>query len=109
MSTGPNGKGGLVTDGGQKKDYPGIHSSGFRCVLVVAVRDHAVNSFFIFLGGLCFFVGHHTLFPIGARALLHGCLCTKSRLLWCSWWMVAAHCNPPVIDVWERLLDCILQ
>ncbi len=31
-SAAANGKGGEVTDGGQKKDYAGIHSSGFRYV-----------------------------------------------------------------------------
>jgi hypothetical protein len=31
-SAASNGKGGEVTEGGQKKDYAGIHSSGFRYV-----------------------------------------------------------------------------
>ena len=31
-SAASNGKGGEVAEGGQKKDYAGIHSSGFRYV-----------------------------------------------------------------------------
>jgi len=31
-SAASNGKGGDLTEGGQKKDYAGIHSSGFRYV-----------------------------------------------------------------------------
>ena len=37
-----NGKGGEMTEGGQKKDYAGIHSSGFRyvsCPLFLVVQD----------------------------------------------------------------------
>jgi ATP-dependent RNA helicase UAP56/SUB2 len=53
-STASNGKGGEMTEGSQKKDYAGIHSSGFQCVPphFIVIRHpmaDALGVFFSFL------------------------------------------------------------
>ena len=59
-STAANGKGGEATDGGQKKDYAGIHSSGFRYVpafclpiCLLFMKTWPLTTFFFFLGISC--------------------------------------------------------
>ena len=57
-TTASNGKGGEVTEGGQKKDYAGIHSSGFRYVLFplfIAVQETLADTKFFFLFFFFFF------------------------------------------------------
>ena len=59
-STASNGKGGEVTEGGQKKDYAGIHSSGFRYVPVSSLPSFPLITprplFFFFLSFFFFSV-----------------------------------------------------
>ena len=58
-SAAANGKGGQVTQGGQKKDYAGIHSSGFRYAShppFVALEDDAADVGLFFRAFLLFFV-----------------------------------------------------
>ena len=58
-----NGKGGEITEGGQKKDYAGIHSSGFRSVLRPLFNITSLT----LLGGF-FSRRHFQRFPVEARA-----------------------------------------
>ena len=58
-SAAANGKGGEVTDGGQKKDYAGIHSSGFRYVpasCLPCLKTRSLTSFFLFFSFFSFFL-----------------------------------------------------